>query len=103
MCPSSTQLRRVGDVNDDEACARRRDVPTPGEPITFSQHIRPLFRERDRESMTFAFDLWDYDDVAGHSDAILGRLDDGTMPCDSAWPDAQIKLFRDWISAGKPA
>jgi hypothetical protein len=78
-------------------------VPTPGEPISFSEHIRSLFREKDRESMTFAFDLWDYDDVAEQSNAILERLTDGTMPCDVGWPDEQIALFRDWISAGKPA
>jgi len=27
---------------------------------SFARDIRPLFREDDRESMKFAFDLWDY-------------------------------------------
>jgi hypothetical protein len=52
--------------------------------------------------MSFAFDLWSYDDVARLSDAILGRLSDGSMPCDGAWVDARIALFQSWIAAGKP-
>ena len=70
--------------------------------ISFEQHIRPLFREQDRESMEFAFDLWSHDDVAQNSDAILERLRNGTMPCDGAWPDEQISTFQDWIDAGMP-
>jgi hypothetical protein len=73
------------------------------EPISFAQHIKPLFRERDRESMKFAFDLWSHDDVARNNDAILGRLRDGTMPCDGAWSDEQIAVFQGWVEAGTPA
>lgn len=73
------------------------------EPISFEQHIKPLFRERDRETMKWAFDLWSHDDVAGNSDAILGRLRDGTMPCDGAWPDEQVAVFQRWVEAGTPA
>jgi hypothetical protein len=74
-----------------------------GESISFVNDIKPLFRERDRESMKWRFDLWSYDDVAGGSDAILGRLRDGSMPCDGAWSNEQVALFEDWITAGKPA
>jgi len=73
------------------------------EQVTFAADVQPLFRERDRASMRFAFDLWSYDDVAANADAILGRLRDGTMPCDGAWPDGQVQLFERWIEAGKPA
>ena len=73
------------------------------EPISFEQDIKPLFRERDRESMKQAFDLWSRDDVARSSDAILGRLRDGSMPCDGAWPDEQIGAFQRWVDAGMPA
>ncbi|HYY04469.1 MAG TPA: hypothetical protein VE736_11345 [Gaiellaceae bacterium] len=73
------------------------------EPISFEQHIKPLFREEDRRSMTWAFDLWSRDDVAGNSEAILERLRDGSMPCDGAWPDEQITLFRNWAEAGAAA
>jgi hypothetical protein len=52
--------------------------------------------------MSFTFDLWSYDDVARLSDAILGRLSDGSMPCDGAWDDDRIALFQSWIAAGKP-
>ncbi len=69
---------------------------------SFEQDIKPLFRERDRESMLSHFDLWSYDDVAGSSDAILARLEDGSMPCDGAWSDEQVDRFEAWIAAGKP-
>jgi hypothetical protein len=78
-------------------------VSATGEPISFGQQIKPLFREGDRESMMSKFDLWSYDDVARQSDAILARLRDGSMPCDGAWEDERIALFRDWLAAGKPA
>ena len=72
------------------------------EPISFEQHIKPLFRERDRESMKWAFDLWSRDDAAANGEEILARLRDGTMPCDGAWPDEQITLFQGWLEAGTP-
>jgi hypothetical protein len=74
-----------------------------GEPISFERQIKPLFREGDRESMKWAFDLWSRDDVAGNSDAILGRLRNGTMPCDGAWAEEQISLFQEWVEAGAAA
>ena len=52
--------------------------------------------------MLFAFDLWDYDDVREHADDIAERLEDGTMPCDDAWPEAQTGLFARWVDAGMP-
>jgi hypothetical protein len=70
------------------------------EPKTFERDIKPLFRERDRESMKWAFDLWSRDDVARSGDAILERLRDGSMPCDQAWPDEQIAAFEAWLVAG---
>jgi CDGSH-type Zn-finger protein/truncated hemoglobin YjbI len=76
--------------------------PKPGETPSFDTHIKPLFRESDRRSMQFAFDLWNHDDVTNHADAILSRLRAGTMPCDGAWPDDQVDLFEQWLAAGKP-
>ena len=78
-------------------------MSTSDESISFEQDIRPLFREHDRDSMKRAFDLWSHDDVARHSDAILARLRDGTMPCDGAWPDEQVALVQRWVDAGTPA
>jgi hypothetical protein len=72
------------------------------EPLSFETDIKPLFRERDQRSMAFAFDLWSYDDVSEHADAILARLKPGSMPCDGAWPRAQVERFGHWVDAGKP-
>jgi CDGSH-type Zn-finger protein/truncated hemoglobin YjbI len=77
-------------------------LPGPGEIPSFGRHIKTLFRTMDRESMRFAFDLWSYDDVRKHAAAILKRLQAGTMPCDGAWPPAQIAAFEQWVVAGMP-
>jgi hypothetical protein len=74
-----------------------------GESISFERDIKPLFRDRDRGSMKFFIDLWSYDDVARESDAILERLRDGSMPCDGAWDEQRIALFRSWVDGGKAA
>lgn len=74
-----------------------------GEPVSFATHIQPLFRERDRQSMAFAFDLWSYDEVAAHADAILHRLSEGTMPCDEGWPPDRVETFRRWTTGGRLA
>jgi hypothetical protein len=79
------------------------DISTEDEPMHFEEDVKPLFRERDRDSMRFAFDLWSVDDVSTNADGILARLEAGTMPCDGAWPAEQIAVFRRWIDAGKPA
>jgi hypothetical protein len=78
-------------------------VAATDEPLSFEQHIKALFRERDRQSMSWAFDLWSLYDVAENSEAILERLRDGSMPCDGAWPDEQIAVFQRWVDAGTPA
>jgi len=73
------------------------------QPVSFEQHIKPLFRAKDRDSMAFAFDLWDVDDVRSNADAILGRLQRGTMPCDGGWPSDQLDLLGRWIATGMSA
>ena len=85
---------------DDEP---RPALPAAGEPVRYGQHIKPLFRRLDRQSMRFAFDLWSHADVSQHAQAILERLQAGTMPCDGAWPSEQIEVFQRWIDTGKPA
>ena len=72
------------------------------ETVGYQQDVRPLFREKDRERMEFAFDLWSYADVKENADAILERLSDGDMPCDGAWPDEQVAMFRRWVEGGTP-
>ncbi|SHM85188.1 CDGSH iron-sulfur domain-containing protein [Actinacidiphila paucisporea] len=76
-------------------------LPSADEPVRFADHVKPLFRAMDRQSMTFVFDLWAHDDVSRHADAILRRLRAGTMPCDGPWPTERIDAFARWIDEGK--
>ena len=68
--------------------------------VTYARDIRPLFRERDVNSMSFAFDLSSYDDVRANAEEIYGRLADGSMPCDQRWPTEDVERFRTWIDSG---
>jgi hypothetical protein len=70
--------------------------------LGFERDIKPLFRERDRGAMLSVakFDLWSYVDVSQRSEEILGRLEDGSMPCDQSWPEDQVGRFRDWVQSG---
>jgi hypothetical protein len=74
----------------------------PAASVTFAADIRPLFREKDRDSMRRAFDLWAYEDVVSHASAIASKLHDGTMPCDGPWPAEQVSTFDRWMSQGTP-
>jgi hypothetical protein len=78
-------------------------VSSQGETVSFATDVKPLFREKDRDSMESHFDLWSYDDVSSAADRILDKLEDGTMPCDGAWPQDQVDLFRRWVAEGTPA
>ena len=75
-------------------------IPEPGTAVSYDEHIRPLFRENDRESMHFAFDLWSYEDVSANATAIFEKLRTGAMPCDGAWPSERVELFRRWMDMG---
>jgi hypothetical protein len=55
-------------------------VSATDEPISFEQHIKPLFRERDRQSMKWALDLWSRDDLVGNAEAILRAFATGRCP-----------------------
>jgi hypothetical protein len=78
-------------------------LPGPDEPVSFAAHVKPLFRAKDRQSMLFAFDLWSHDDVRAHAADVLDRVAGGSMPCDGAWPDERVQLFRRWTESGTPA
>jgi len=71
-----------------------------GDGLSYEGDIRPLFREKDRQRMEWAFDLWRYEDVTGNSEGILERLEAGDMPCDEPWPAEQIEKFRSWVQGG---
>jgi len=71
--------------------------------LSFERDIKPMFRQKDRDSMMQAFDLFDYDDVVENADAVVGSLRSGQMPCDGAWPAGQVDTLQQWIDQGKPA
>jgi truncated hemoglobin YjbI len=83
-----------------DATDAQQPLPGPDEPVTFAAHIKPLFRLHDRQSMSFAFDLWSYDDVRARAADILARLQEGSMPCDGAWDAAKIEVFQRWTTTG---
>jgi CDGSH-type Zn-finger protein/truncated hemoglobin YjbI len=84
----------------DEADGAAGPLPGLGQPVGFAAHIKPLFRQRDGQSMSFAFDLWSCDDVSARAADILARLQDGSMPCDAAWDAAKIEVFQRWVGTG---
>jgi hypothetical protein len=75
-------------------------MPTPE--ISFNADIKPLFREKDRDSMRRAFDLWSYADVQAHATAIADAVKKGSMPCDGSWPPERVALFEGWVEQGTP-
>ena len=70
--------------------------------LSFAQDIRPLFRETDVEEMmdVAGFDLSRYEDVRDRAQDIYDRLDEGSMPCDGAWPADQVAKFKQWMDDG---
>ena len=56
--------------------------------VSFEEDIKPLF------------DLASYDAVKENAAAILGRLRDGSMPCDGEWPEQQVERFQRWTETG---
>ena len=77
-------------------------LPGPDDKVEFDKHVKALFRERDRKSMKFAFDLASHADVSKHADAILEPVRNGTMPCDGAWPRERVDIIERWVASGKP-
>jgi len=75
-------------------------LPHPDEPVSFEKHVKTLFRHRDRQSMTFAFDLWSYEDVKQNAQPILERLHNGSMPCDGGWQKDKVDAFERWVTTG---
>jgi hypothetical protein len=97
---NATPGSRISALAPPEDVQQSVALPGPDEPVSFTQHIKPLFRRMDKESMSFVFDLWSCSDVRTHAQEILRRLDNGTMPCDGAWSSEKVALFRRWIDSG---
>jgi hypothetical protein len=77
-------------------------VSTQEGALSYATDVKPLFRDKDRNSMVSHFDLWAYDDVRDNASGILDRLEDGSMPCDGAWPADRVDVFRRWVAEGTP-
>jgi hypothetical protein len=75
-------------------------LPGSNDQVSFSAQIKPLFRQKDRQAMQWAFDLWSYEDVKSHATDILQRVEEGSMPCDDSWDQDQVELFQRWVQAG---
>ena len=91
---------RISALEDADGQDRLLLLPHPSEPVSFEQHIKTLFRHRDRQSMKFAFDLWSYDDVKHNAHAILQRVRNGSMPCDGAWTQDKVDALERWVTTG---
>jgi len=71
-------------------------LPAPDEPVPFELHIKSLFRRHDRQSVTFAFDLWDYQNVKDHGEEILHRR--STDRCPATGPASGLRPSGDGSS-----
>ena len=96
--PAPSQASTAQAATDDQQ--EEVTLPGPDQTVSFAAHIKPLFREHDRKSMAFAFDLWSQADVQTHAAGVLERLQNGTMPCDGAWAPAKIEVFKRWTESG---
>jgi hypothetical protein len=101
VCDATPGARRSALAEPEER--PRAEFPADDGQLRFADHIKPLFRRMDRDSMKFVFDLHEHADVSAHADAILQRLRAGTMPCDGAWPTEWVDAFERWMRAGAPA
>ena len=71
------------------------------EAVSYARDIPPLFRQRDIDAMGRRLKLDSFDEVSRRAEDMLDRLEADNMPCDGAWPDEQIALFRKWIADGR--
>jgi hypothetical protein len=70
--------------------------------LSFERDIRPLFRDKDVESMSRHFDLSSHEEVREHANAIHTRLAAGSMPCDGPWAPENAEQFGQWMKDGLP-
>jgi hypothetical protein len=70
--------------------------------VSFARDVRPLFRDSpDVDGMkAYGLDLSSYEDVRAQATVIYALLENGSMPCDGAWPTKQIELFKQWMAEG---
>jgi hypothetical protein len=96
-------VARYATVFSREITERGGHLSATDEPIRFEQHIKPLFQERDRQSMKMCVRPLVIRRRRREQRRHTGTLREGTMPCDGAWLDEQIAFFEGWVEAGTPA
>lgn len=104
-CPHNNQvgIERERDDPLDDSLDPTPPPVNPSVQLSFAADIKSLFRDSpDRSVMlVFGLDLHDHAQVRENADRILSRLEDGSMPCDGAWPPERIAKFKEWIADGK--
>jgi truncated hemoglobin YjbI len=95
--PPGSRVSALEPADDQDAPVA---IPDADEPLSYEKHVKGMFRNRDRQSMSFVFDLWSYDDVRQNASAILEQVRDGTMPCDGAWSSERVEAFERWVTTG---
>ena len=68
--------------------------------VSFETDIKQLFRYKDINALRNRFDLSNYEDVKSNAVAIFERVEEGSMPCDEAWEENKVNLFKAWIDSG---
>jgi hypothetical protein len=70
--------------------------------LSFAGDIGSLFRDTpDVKTMKgMGLDLSSYEDVKAKAQATCSRLEDGSMPCDGAWPEDHVSRFKRWMDEG---
>jgi len=70
--------------------------------LSFATDIRPLFRDTpDVTTMKrLGLDLSSYEAVKAKAEGIYARLENGSMPCDGAWPADHVARFKRWMDEG---
>ena len=63
-----------------------------------TERLTSLIEERLKD---YGLDLSSYSHVKTKAQSIYATLVDGSMPCDGAWPRAQIDVFGRWAEGGR--
>jgi succinate dehydrogenase/fumarate reductase cytochrome b subunit len=83
----------------DEQHGLKKDVRTGT--LSFATDIRPLFRDKDIESMKpNGIDLSSYEDVKRRIQDIYERLAAKEMPCDGPWGESNMRKLKMWMDSG---
>lgn len=72
--------------------------------VSYTTHIRPLFRPSDIACMSrmgVRLDDPDWMLDPDHAQAVYDQVSTGEMPPDKPWPTEWVALFRQWMDEGR--